>query len=212
MAKIPNSNADIAALGLRVATAWANYPTITLEWITQVDAATLATNYKNIILQTSQTKGSGRDKVRKLQVLDKLINDNIYRLKMLIDVEYGKSQLASHYADFGIEKYNKGYKLPYDRDKRLEALRLLVSSLATAPFQANVYGEAYWQDILTQYDAAKTALESEVGKVSEDVVDKKILREQVLKLLRSMKSIIQGNFPDTSSAVLREFGYLDERI
>jgi hypothetical protein len=212
MAKIPTSNADIAALGLRVANTWANYPTITIEWITQVDAATLATNYKNIILQTSQTKGSGRDKVRQLQELDELINDNIYRLKMLIDLEYGKSQRSSHYADFGIVKQFQSFGIPKDRDSRLEALRLMVSSLATAPFQANAYGEAYWQDILTQYDALKTALETEVGKVSEDVVDKKILREQVIKLLKSMKLILRGNFPDTSSGVLREFGYLDERI
>ena len=212
MAIIPTGNADIAALGLRVANAWANHPSLTLSWITQADAVTLTTNYSNAILQTSQTKVTGRSRIRTLKDLDKTINDNLFLLKQLIQVEYGKKQLQSHYADFGIIKEDRTYKLPTDRDKRLEALRLMTSSLATAPFQAHPYGEAYWQNILTQYIAEKTALEIQVGQVSVKVQDKIHLKKQVLELLRAIRLIVLANYRDNAKDILRTFGYLDERV
>lgn len=212
MAIIPTGNADIAALGLRVANAWANHPSLTLSWITQADAVTLTTNYSNAILQASQTRGTGRNNLRAMWDLEKTINDNLFRLKQLIQIEYGKKQLRSHYADFGIIKEGSNYKLPTDRDKRLEALRLMTSSLATAPFQAHPYGEAYWQNILTQYIAEKTALEIQVGQVSLKVQDKIHLKKQVLELLRAMKLIVLANYRGDAKDILRTFGYLDERV
>lgn len=210
MAKIPRGNADIAALGLRVATNWGSYPTLTLQWITQLDALSIANDYNNLIFQTAQTVGGKRAKVRSMQELDEIIDDNLFRLKLLIEMEYGKDRLPSYYAEFGIDKIGGGYRLTTDRDLRIQSLRVMVARLATAPFQANAYGEAYWQDLLTQYEAAKDALMSQVEQVSEKVMDKKQLRNQVQQLLRSMKMLIMANYPDTAEGMLRDFGYLDE--
>lgn len=210
MAKIPKKNADVASLGVRVVTHWVNYPSLTLEFITQADAVTLTTNYYNMILQTNEGMGSERDKVRSMRALDKEINTNLYYLKLLIEMEYGRNDLQSHYADFGIKKENGSYNIPSDRDSRLQALRLTVSSLATAPFSGSTYGLVYWQNILTQYEAEKIALEAEVGKVSGDVFNKNLLKDEVVELLRSFKHLLIANYPKSYIGMLREFGYLDE--
>ena len=212
MAKIPSRNAEIAALGVRVVTIWANHPTLDLGWITQTDAVTLTTNYDSIILQTSQTAGSERVKAQTMRVLDETIDSNLTYLKQLIGIEYGKNASFTHYASFGIKKENGGYVIPRDRDDRIEALRLMVSELATAPFSGSTYGLAFWQNILTQYEAAKDDLESETVKLSGDVTDKSKLRNEVLKLLKSMKYLIMANYPDTYDRALRDFGYLDEYL
>ena len=212
MAKIPYKNAEIAALGVRVVTVWANHPTLDLGWITQTDAVTLTTNYRSMILQTSQSEGSERVKVQTMRELDEIINSNLSYLKQLIGIEYGKHALSSHYVNFGIKKENGGYVIPRDRDDRIEALRLMVSELATAPFSGSTYGLAFWQNILTQYEAAKDDLELETMKLSGDVTDKSKLKNEVLKLLKSMKHLIMALYPDTFERVLRDFGYLDEYV
>ena len=212
MATIPQSNADIASLGVRVVTNWASYPALTLSWITQADALTIVTDYNNLILQSAQAKGSKRAAIRTMQQLDDIINGNLYRLKLLIEMEYGKTRLPSYYAEFGLPHFNNRYALPVDRDARIQALRVLVSRLATAPFQSNTYGEAYWQDLLTQYEAAKTALETQAGQSSEKAMDKNLLKKEVVKLLKSIKHLIIAHYPDTNRGVLRYFGYHDELI
>lgn len=211
MAIIPRNSADIASLGVRVVTAWANYPAWTLDWITQADAAVIANDFNNLIFQTSQKKGQKRASVRTIQQLDAIINDNLYRLKLLIKKEYGKEKLPSYYATFGIVRIHRYYMLPKDRDLRVQALRVLVAKLATAPFQADTYGEAYWQNILTQYEAAKAALEVQAGHVSVSVMDKNHLKMQVIRILKSIRWLVYANCPDTSAGVLRSIGYLDEQ-
>jgi hypothetical protein len=212
MARIPKRNAEIAALGVRVVTAWANYPTLDMDWITQADAVTLTTNYYNIILQTSQTEGSERIKVQTMRELDEEINSSLYFIKQLIGAEYGRDALYAQYVNFGIRKESGGYVIPRERDSRIQSLRLMVSSLTTAPFSGNAYGLAYWQDILTRYIAAKEDLEAESMKLTGDVTDKSKLRNDVQRLLRSLKYLVMAFFPDTHDRVLRDFGYLDEYV
>ena len=212
MAKIPSKNAEIAALGVRVVTAWANYPTLDMDWITQADAVTLTTNYYNILLQTSQTAGVERIKVQAMRELDEEINTGLYFVKQLIGAEYGRNNLDAQYANFGIVKEGGGYVIPRERDSRIQSLRMMVSGMTTAPFSGNVHGLAYWQDILTRYITAKEDLELESMKLTGDVTDKSKLRNDVLRLLRSLKYLVMAFFPDTHDRVLRDFGYLDEYV
>lgn len=212
MARIPKRNAEIAALGVRVVTAWANYPTLDMDWITQADAVTLTTNYYNILLQTSQTAGVERIKVQAMRELDEEINTGLYFVKQLIGAEYGRNNLDAQYANFGIVKEGGGYVIPRERDSRIQSLRMMVSGMTTAPFSGNVHGLAYWQDILTRYITAKEDLELESMKLTGDVTDKSKLRNDVLRLLRSLKYLVMAFFPDTHDRVLRDFGYLDEYV
>ena len=64
---------------------------------------------------------------------------------------------------------------------------------------------------MAQYAAEKMALESQVGRVSTDVVDKQVLKDDVVQLLRSIKLLITENYPQTAAGILRDFGYQDER-
>ena len=106
MAKIPSKNAEIAALGVRVVTAWANYPTLDMDWITQADAVTLTTNYYNILLQTSQTAGVERIKVQAMRELDEEINTGYYdMLKGRISREYELAFDKDKGSSFFVEGY-----------------------------------------------------------------------------------------------------------
>ena len=136
----------------------------------------------------------------------------MYFVKQLIGAEYGRNNLDAQYANFGIVKEGGGYVIPRERDSRIQSLRMMVSGMTTAPFSGNVHGLAYWQDILTRYITAKEDLELESMKLTGDVTDKSKLRNDVLRLLRSLKYLVMAFFPDTHDRVLRDFGYLDEYV
>lgn len=211
MAKIPTKAADLAALGKRIMTAWANNSDLTLRWITYTDAAAKVNAYDDLILQSSQSRNEDRSTARQLRDMDKVMDKQLDKLKKLIQLEHGKDNLSTLYAEYGIYQINGTYRLPLDRDDRLQSLRLMIAKLSTATFKNHTYGEAYWTDHLTQYEAHKVQLESQVSATSGHVGDKKELKTEVRQILSAIKKLIEANHPTSSETVLREWGFLDER-
>lgn len=211
MAKIPTRAADLAALANRVVNAWANHPNITLLWMTQADAATKVSDYNSLILSSSQSKNNSRASARDLRDQEKVMDRNLDNLKKLIQLEHGKNNLAQRYAAYGIVFAGSGYRLPADRDDRLQSLRIMVAKLATASFKNHTYGESFWTDILNQYETTKSQLETEVGSVSVKVEDKKALQEEIRILMISIRKLIEANYPYNAEGMLRDWGFQDER-
>ena len=72
-------------------------------------------------------------------------------VKGYITDKYKKESDTSYFAAFGIEYKNNRYLLPADKNKRSEALKLMVSALTTHGFEYKEFGPAFWSALKEQY-------------------------------------------------------------
>lgn len=212
MAVVPRKTADLAALAKRCMAAWAENNTLTLQWITRVEAQSKVDEYYQKIIYGEQSKIEQRAIANNLQALDNELNKGLEKLKKLIQLDHSGHDIGVHYAQYGIQRYKRTYRLPRDRDERLQALEILVAKLATASFKDHAnYGTAFWSSRLDTYRALKTQLETQAGATSSVVGDKATTKVEIRKLIFSLKKLVEANYPDNAEAMLRQWGFQDER-
>jgi hypothetical protein len=208
---IPVADIDLMDVAKLVSKYWTNVPQITLIWVTQPNFDILVTNYSSTLM-LRKTTGSGRSEyTQKLKLLDVKIDNDIENIKRYLVEKYDKKSAPSYYAQFGIVKVNKKYKLPYDRDERKASLALLLTAISVHGFENNIFGLTYWTDTKTQYDSLLSNAEAIDGSVSDKVGAKNLLKKQIKKVLNSLIKVIQGNYPDDYKTVLRTWGFQKEK-
>ncbi len=207
---VPKADADFSTTTSDVSVAWEANPQITLVWITQPEFKAKAALYSTTLGERKGT-GSGRSGVTSdLKEIDKKLDVGIDYIKRYLSGDFGKNATAQ-YAKFGIEKTGSTYILPKDRDKRKEALKLLLPAINTQGYNAKEYGKAYFTPLIasfnTLYGTAKTTDSSVSGLVS----DKNELKKDLTKALRCLIKVLDGNYPDTFKATLRKWGFQKEK-
>lgn len=207
---VPKADADFSTTVTDVATAWAANPQIALIWITQADFQTKATLYTTTL---GQRKGSGSQRpgvTSDLKEVDKKLDEGIDRVKRYLSGDFGKSASAQ-YAKFGIEKVGTGYKLPGDRDKRKEAIKLILPALTAQGYDAKEFGQAYFAPLIASFNALYGNAKTTDSDVSSLVSDKNTLKADLTKVLKSLIKVLDGNYPDTFKGVLRKWGFQKEK-
>jgi len=207
----PAADQNLNDLSLSVSAKWKLTPTITLMWTTPVIFAD-TTNQFGSSLGERQATGGGRAAVtNNLKALDIIINKSLDYVKVYLKDKYDKDSYTAYLPQFGITMQGNKWTFPADRNKRLAALQLNVKAFADHGFEDKKYGLAYWQDILTRYEAALKLSVTTDSSVANLVSAKNEHRKQIRKTLNALIHIIKGNYPDTYASVLREWGFHKEK-
>jgi hypothetical protein len=169
------------------------------------------TDYSEALMKRKSIGGGRSEFTVKLELVDLEIDKSIEIVKGYLNDKYTKKLAPSYYAQFGIVKEDRVYKLPKDHDDRKAALELLIPSLTTHGFQNNTYGLTYWTNLQTNFNEYLTKSIAIDGTVSGKVGDKNILKKQIKKVLNSLLQVIEGNYPDDHKNIKRAWGFQKEK-
>jgi hypothetical protein len=199
----------MATLAVAASNEWLKRPMLTLIWKDATSFQKDAEDFDGVFGQRLST-GSGKTaKVKVLINLDKKADDHLKFVKGYI-LEKWEADDKANYPRFGIEAGNKSYRLPHDRDKRNDALKLMVQAIQDDGFQTRQYGLVFWETLSKDYSKALQEANDTDGAISGFVGDKKVLKETVVDVLEALVHLVKANYRNTYPQVLRQFGYQKE--
>lgn len=208
--KLPESDVNLADVAQKVAQNWQN-KTLGLQWMSAADFKSLVDDF-SAQLQNRLQEGTLRPQITiRLKELDKQINSHVSYLKNYIIEEVGKSNASAYYAQLGIERIGNSYRLPSDRNNRLNALQILLQGIAQRGYGERTYGTAFWQAITDEYAALLAQADEMDSMVSDKVNIKNQTKEQVKKVLNALIYLIRANYPDSYKAEMRIWGFHKEK-
>lgn len=204
--RLPTTEESLKNLAQWVLEKWKTDP-IELRYCTIDNFEVYVKDFTKTLLLREQ-KGDKRKPVSKqLQDLDKEINEHIEDVKAYIKAEKGVKQAEPFFPQFGIEKINKSFKFPVDRDARLRSLKKLVSALEEHKLNDKTYGKDYWGNILEQYaELLQQAIQTD-SEIAGKVREKNTAKDEIKKVLACLMKLIEGHYPDDYEAVWREWGF-----
>ena len=206
---LPGANADLATLAVAAAAEWKKRPTLTLLWILQKDFEKDAADFESIY---GHRLGMGAEKpaqTKLLLTLDEKADNSLKYVKGYI-LEKWKDADKANYPRYGIVAGNKNYRLPHDRDNRLDALALMVQAIQDDGFEDREYGLDFWNTLKDEYSSALQTSKDTDSAVSGYVGDKNVLKERVVDVLEALVHLIKANYHKTYKQVLRQFGFQKE--
>ena len=207
---IPYADTDFGAIITTVAAKWMDNPQITLLWIAAEEFSLKAASF-NSELNNRQDVGSYRPQITdRLKQLDKTINATLPFVKGYL-LELYKDAAKSYYPSFGIEHKTNKYVFPTDRNKKSEALRLMINAINTNELNEKEFGTVFWTTIKSEYDTLIGKAITTDGTVSTKVSSKNELKKELKKVINSLIQAIRANYPDTYKAELRNWGFQKEK-
>ena len=209
---LPTSQLALATLGTAAAKAWPAAELPALLFVTKAAFAAQAAAYA-ASLGTADGAGDGLSpQSKRMKTLDKLITKNLNFVKGYLAEDHDEDGGEAFYAEFGIVREGKNFRLPAARTARALALGKLVAGLAAHQYDKKKFGTAFWQPIATEYAELAQASGEMRGAASEAVGQKNVLEEPLRVALRSLAGSIKANYPDedTQRGVLRAFGFQKE--
>ena len=144
----------------------------------------------------------------KLNTLDKLINKNLKFVKHYIAEAYEAPIDA--YKTFRIRKVNHSYMLALGRESRLFDMEIMCLKISEASFKDQRYGYAYWQEIAADYRSNFALLTTEIGQISLQSSERKVLRVEIQLVLKSIKLLLRVHNPYDYKTLWRSWGFLKE--
>lgn len=210
MSNVPDKDASLLNVSQVVVAKWAKNSFVTLLWKTQPDFANDAAAFGEILSGRNTAGGDRSQQGQDVEVIDKAAEDAVPYVKSYITEKFGPPYAKAHYAEFGLEHRHAAYELPRQRQRRKDALRMMVDAIAANNFNDKEYGTAFWTDIKTRYDEAIAEATSGATDVSEDVGELVILRTTLRRVLHSILLILEANYPDTFDQAKRSWGFLKE--
>ena len=220
---LPEADGQLADLAVFAAKHWqeSEQTWLTIRYITSGAFLTLATNYQQSIASRMDIGGDRPTQALRILQLDTLINDNLFRVKGMLEGKYTKKAAPSYFLSMGIVKKRQAYIIHRERSKRALALAQLAKGVRDQGFITQTlpdgtvvfeFGTAFWEPIATEYAQLLKDLTETTGEISEAVGTKDKERLEVEKVLRSIAKILEGNYPDAKefNAQLRAWGYQRE--
>ncbi len=208
---VPVSDVDFLTVAKVVLTTWTANPTFTLIWTNVSDFGTLVASYETTFNARKQGGGLRPQYTQQLKDLDNDINKSLFFVKGYLAEKYGKDNAISYYPEFGIEKVNKSYILPKDRNSRGTALSMLLTAIDTHGFTNMTYGKTFWQPIITQYLQLLQQSQQTDSAISQNVGNKNHTKEQIREVLNALVLLIKANYPNTYKNELRTWGFQKEK-
>ena len=210
--RLPTGQLALATLGTAAAKAWLAAELPALLFVSKADFSSQAAAYA-ASLSTADGAGDGLSpQANRLKTLDKLITKNLGFVKGYLAEDHDEDGGEAYYAEFGIVREGKNFRLPTGRTARAGALGKLVAALTAHKYDKKKFGMAVWQPIATEYaQLAKDSGELR-GAASAAVGQKNALEAPLRVVLRSLALSIEANYPDEDArrGVLRAFGFQKE--
>lgn len=208
---VPRSDVDLGNVAADVSNKWMATPGIMLLWKNSLVFSAEVTQYNTTLGERKSTGGGRKSITAQLKLADKEIDTRTENVKGYLEEKYGKALTPSYYPAFGIAKEGQRYKLPLDRNARLLALDLMVAAINTEGFSGNTYGDAFWQNVRSNYTTLLTQAETTDSSVSGKVGTKNQLKKEIKKVLNALVLSIKANYPDTWKQELRVWGFQKEK-
>lgn len=207
---IPTKDADLATVAKAADDKWATIPTLILLWITEPAFKALVISFTSNRTARLAAGGSREAQTYTLKDVNKQIDAGVKEVKAYLRKKFKQADTAQ-YARYGIEKTGTGtYLFPKDNDKRLEAIPLMQAAIIADGFGAEEFGTTFWTGVNTNFTAAYTATTSTTKNISKKVAGKDADKAQIIKVLKSLIKLIEANYPDTSDAELRNWGFIKQ--
>ena len=120
-----------------------------------------------------------------------------------------KAGYEAYYPQFGLVKSGTDWKLPYDHDDLITALReKLLPALRTHGFENDAdTGTAVWEPLLAQLDTAQTTAQKTDATRSEAKTTTDPQDAKTEKALRCIVHLLEAHHPDDWEQVLRAWGW-----
>jgi len=203
---IPRKDHDFGELCVHISGIWEKTPNLSLLFLTQSEFEALTNAFVNT-LRSRRKDGSERSPLTtQLEQADADLERGIRNIKTYLTDKYEKNA-PGYYSLFGIEKYGKRWRLPYDRTKRKENFQLIIGALQAEGMGNRTYGTAFWTELSSRYERLLTSATGKDGKVSVQVSSKNHLKEQLSTALSCIVFLLRANYPYTFQGELRNWGF-----
>lgn len=208
---IPLAEIDLGNVVTLASAKWKANPWFTILWLKQTDFDADAKSF-NAILNLKMDESTDVSPLSTaLGNLDAKMDKHISYVKGYIDDKFDKEDATSYYGAVGIVyKYGR-YAFPQDQNRRLAALKLMVSGLKKYGLEERKYGIEFWTDIMTNYESLLGQSTTVDGGISVKVGDKNMLKKALKKALAAIVHGIKCNYPDTYKQELRDWGFQKEK-
>lgn len=208
---LPSSQFELLNLAEIVVKKWADTPLITLLWVTQKDLQKLVDDFKIFLNQRVDVGSSRGSQTQTLKNLDTEINKAVEEVKIAILAKFGKEKGKAYFSEFGITKQNSSFKIPTDRNLRVNALPLLVKAIKTYNLQITGFDTTFFETLSVYYATAFQITQTTDSTVAVNVGNKNDLRKQIENVLLALNAIIRANYPNTYEGELRGWGFQKEK-
>ena len=209
---LPKTQLALSTLGLAAAKAWLTSELPALLFVSKAAFSAQAAAYATS-LDTADGAGDGLSpQSKRMKTLDKLITKNLGFVKGYLAEDHDEDGGEAYYAEFGIVREGKNFRLPAARTARAGALGKLVAALTAHKYDKKKFGTAFWQPIAAEYATLAEDSGEMRGTASEAVGQKNALEAPLRVALGSLVLSIKANYPDedTQRGVLRAFGFQKE--
>ena len=208
---IPLAEIDLGNVVTLASAKWKGNPWLTMLWLKQDEFDTDAKSF-NAILGLKMDESTDVSPISTaLGNLDKIMDGHMSYVKGYIDDKYDKKDATSYYGAFGFVYKYKKYAFPLDQNRRLAALKLMVSGLKKHDLEDRKYGLTFWTDIMTNYETLLGQSNTLDGDISVKVGDKNVIKKRLKKGLAAIVHGIKCNYPDTYKQELRDWGFQKEK-
>jgi len=184
---------------------------LTLLWIAIEEFKQKLMQYDEMLYSGKDTIGTRNVTTARLRELDKEIDKSIEFVKYALAQLFGKEGAKAHFANFGVEKINKSYKLAKGRIERIAALKKLIAALQSYEMTTINYGLEYWTEITEEYDSLVNNSSDSAGNISVSKGMKVQLKDELKTVLNALINLIKANHPVQYPHILREWGFQKER-
>ena len=209
----PTTDINLAAVAVRVAAKWSDYPHISLMHTTQTDFAATAAQFNDFIQQRVDEMNTRPTMTRSIKELTADIKLGLKMVRGYLLEKYEDEKLAmSYYPDFGLEKKGTAWVFPADQQRALSALKAIKKGLVTHGFGSKKFGTTKFTQLETDYtNAVNTAVIND-GMASATVSNKEVMKKNIKMVLISIRFAIRAHYPDTYTGILRDFGFQKEKV
>ena len=210
--RLPTSQLALATLGTAAAKAWLASELPALLFVSKAAFTAQAAAYA-ASLDTADGAGDGLSpQSKRMKTLDKLITKNLGFVKGYLAEDHDEDGGEAYYAEFGIVREGKNFRLPTAHTARAGALGKLVAALTAHKYDKKKFGPAFWQPIATEYATLAKGSGEMRGAASEAVGQKNALEAPLRVVLGALVLSIKANYPDEDAqrGVLRAFGFQKE--
>jgi hypothetical protein len=208
---LPYADIELDFLAHNVNKSWIANPQITLIWLTQANFEICINQFSVILNEFKISTGLRPQITGKLKQMDKEIDKSVERIKVYLANKYSKEEATMYYANFGMIKSHKRFKLPVDRNKRKVSLKNLIDALTVHGFENKDCGLVYWTGIFNDYELHMSRAIEIDGTISKKSGEKNKLKPEIRMALNALINVIKGNYPKTYKSVLRLWGFQKEK-
>lgn len=208
---LPNTQHDLLTLADNVCKKWEETPLLTLLWIKPTELKKMIQDYR-ISLENKTEAGNERgSQTQTLKDLDLQIDKAVEDVKLAILAKFGKEKGKAYFSEFNIIKQNNMYKLPRDRNMRVNALPFFVKAVKKHDITIVNFDTKFFESIVQNYMQAFETTQKTDSTVSINVSNKNEARKQIEAVLTALHHLIKINYPNTYEGELRGWGFQKEK-